>query len=78
MENETTIFDRVSRWIRNSVSLKLSIITFLVLLLLIPTGMIKSIIYERQALKEATTEEVSSKWANSQLISGPIITIPVV
>lgn len=78
MENERTIFDRISGWIRNSVSLKLGIITFLILLLLIPTGMIKSIIYERQALKEATTEEVSSKWANSQLVSGPIITIPVV
>ncbi len=78
MKNEKTIFDRVSSWIRNSVSLKLSVITFLILLLLIPTSMIKSIIYERQALNEATTEEVSSKWANSQLISGPIITIPVV
>ena len=78
MENEKTIFDRISGWIRNSVSLKLGIITFLVLLLLIPTGMIKSIIYERQALNEATTEEVSSKWANSQMVSGPIITIPVV
>jgi len=78
MENERTIFDRISGWIRNSVSLKLGIITFLVLLLLIPTGMIKSIIYERQALNEATTEEVSSKWANSQMVSGPIITVPVV
>ncbi len=78
MENEKTIFDRISGWIRNSVSLKLGIITFLVLLLLIPTGMIKSIIYERQALNEATTEEVSSKWANSQMVSGPIITVPVV
>lgn len=78
MENEQSIFDRLTRWIRNSVSLKLGIITFLVLLLLIPTGMIKSIIFERQSLNELTTEEVSAKWANSQLISGPIITIPVV
>ncbi len=78
MENERTVFDRVGSWVRNSVSLKLGIITFLILLLLIPTEMVKSIIYERQALNEATTEEVSSKWANSQLISGPIITIPVV
>ncbi len=77
MEKEKSIFEPVGRWIRNSVSLKLGIITFLILLLLIPTEMIKSIIYERQSLNELTTEEVSSKWANSQLVSGPIITIPV-
>ncbi len=78
MEKESTIIERANRWIRNSVSLKLFIITFLVLLLLIPTAMIKSIIYERQLLNEETTAEVSSKWANEQLVVGPILTIPLV
>lgn len=78
MEKENTILDRANNWIRSSVSLKLFIITFLVLLLLIPTSMIKSIISERQSLNEETTAEVSSKWANQQLITGPILTIPLV
>ncbi len=78
MEKENTILDRANGWIRNSVSLKLFIITLLVLVLLIPTAMIKSIIYERQELNEETTAEVSSKWANKQLVTGPILTIPLV
>lgn len=78
MEKENTILDRTNSWIRSSVSLKLFIISFLILLLLIPTAMIKSIISERQTLNEETTAEVSSKWANEQLITGPILTIPLV
>lgn len=78
MEKESSIFDRANSWIRSSVSLKLFIITFLILLLLIPTSMIKSIISERQYLNQETTAEVSSKWANEQLIMGPILTIPLI
>lgn len=78
MEKGNTILDRTNKWIRSSVSLKLFIISFLILLLLIPTAMIKSIISERQSLNEATATEVSSKWANEQLLMGPILTIPLV
>jgi inner membrane protein len=76
MENETTPLEKVNNWIKNSVMLKLATITILVLLLLIPTSMIQSIIREREFLNEETIVEVSSKWANSQQINGPILTIP--
>ncbi len=78
MKEDPSIIERGGKWMRNSISLKLFIISFLVLMLLIPSTMIKSIIYERQALQEQATTEVSSKWANSQLLTGPILTIPVV
>jgi inner membrane protein len=39
--------------------------------------MIKSIISERQRLRQTTISEVSKKWANSQSINGPILTIPL-
>ncbi|MEQ8531533.1 MAG: cell envelope integrity protein CreD, partial [Imperialibacter sp.] len=58
--------------------LKLATITILVLLLLIPTSMITSIIGEREYLNNEAVSEVSSKWANSQLINGPILTVPLV
>ncbi len=78
METENTLLEKVNTWIRNSVMLKLATITFLVLLLLIPGSMIQSIIEEREVMNKETTTEVSSKWANSQVLTGPILTIPVV
>ncbi|MBV6647304.1 MAG: cell envelope integrity protein CreD [Cyclobacteriaceae bacterium] len=76
METITPI-DRINRWVKNSVMLKLSTITILVLLLLIPSSMIKSIIWEREQLNNDAIQEVSSKWANEQTIHGPILTIPL-
>jgi inner membrane protein len=40
--------------------------------------MIKSIITERDHLNNQASTEVSSKWAESQQINGPILTIPLV
>lgn len=77
--NETSNpFDRLNQWIKHSVMLKLLTISFLVLVLLIPASMIENIIYERESLNQATIQEVSSKWANSQEIKGPILSIPMV
>ncbi len=77
MNQENSIIEKVNNWIKNSVSLKLIIITILMLMLLIPTSMIKSIVIEREGLKELAILEVSSKWAESQQIDGPILTIPL-
>jgi inner membrane protein len=52
-------------------------IAIMVLLLLIPTSMIESVISEREQLRAQATNEVSSKWAGSQQIMGPILTIPL-
>lgn len=61
---------------RNSVILRLILIGVLSLLLLIPTGMIKSIVGEREARSQEAINEVSSKWSNEQTVAGPILTIP--
>lgn len=78
MNEETTIFERINSWVKNSVMLKLFTITILMLLLLIPSAMIQSIISEREGLSNAAIGEVSTKWAGSQQINGPILTIPTV
>ncbi|MBR9999800.1 MAG: cell envelope integrity protein CreD [Cyclobacteriaceae bacterium] len=77
MNTANTTLERVNSWIRNSVSLKLFIIILIMLLLLIPSEMIKSIISEREELRFEAIREVSSKWAENQLINGPILSIPV-
>jgi len=78
MKEQNSQIERVNSWIKNSVTLKFIVITILMLLLLIPTSMIKSIITEREILNNQATDEVSSKWAESQQIVGPILTIPII
>ncbi len=77
MEKENPM-EKVNAWIKNSIMLKLTTIAILMLLLLIPTSMIRSIINERQYLNDQAVEEVSSKWAEQQEVAGPVLTIPVV
>lgn len=64
-------------WMRNSVMFKLLIILGLGLVLLIPAAMIQSIIEEREQMSAEAIQEVSAKWADTQQIKGPILTIPV-
>jgi inner membrane protein len=77
MNTESTLIEKVNSLIKTSVTLKLVTITILMLLLLIPAFMIKSIIQEREFLNHEVTNEVSAKWAGEQQINGPILTIPL-
>jgi len=74
---QPSIFERISTNIRNSITLKLIVIAILVLLLLIPMSMVRGIIAEREVLRAVTEEEVSDKWARSQVVTGPILTVPL-
>ncbi len=48
----------------------------LILLMMIPMIMISELVRERKLRQDEVREEVSSKWANSQTLSGPILIIP--
>ena len=63
---------------RYAYGIKAILITILVLMLMIPTSMIMHIIYERQQRQDESTEEVSAKWGNSQIVTGPVLIIPYV
>ncbi|MCA6073482.1 cell envelope integrity protein CreD [Fulvivirga sedimenti] len=76
-EQQPSIFEKISTGIRNSISLKLILITILTLLLLIPMSMIRGIIAERAINRTETELEVSDKWARQQTVTGPILSIPV-
>ncbi|MBN1397837.1 MAG: cell envelope integrity protein CreD [Bacteroidetes bacterium] len=62
--------------LRNSVLLRMIFVVVLVLLLLIPQVMIESMITERQQRRDTVTDEISSKWGKSQIITGPFIVLP--
>lgn len=62
--------------LKNNIYFKVGTIVIITLLLLIPTSMIRSLISERESYQNDAIQEVSSKWAEEQTISGPFITIP--
>lgn len=77
MENrEETVFERINNSFKNSVSIKLLSMGFLIAILLIPNSMIKSLITERQLNQSEAIREVSEKWGAPLEIAGPILTIP--
>lgn len=63
---------------RYSTTIKVAIIGILTLLLLIPIGMITSLIYERMETKRSAVSEITSKWSGEQILTGPCIVIPYV
>ncbi len=70
------VFERLNRWIQESIMVKLFSIGFLVLILLIPSAWIDDLIQERQNRSDQVMKEVADKWSGSQTIAGPILVIP--
>ncbi len=62
--------------IKNSHSLRIFLIFFLVLLLQIPIEMIRGVLSERQNLSRNVTEDITSKWGKDQSIAGPYLVVP--
>ncbi|HAD33195.1 MAG TPA: hypothetical protein DCF44_01615, partial [Chitinophagaceae bacterium] len=61
---------------RNRSLLKGFMISFLILMLLIPTYFIGQLIRERQNRNEEVKREIATQWSGSQNLNGPILVIP--
>ena len=59
-----------------SILLKLAFVGFLLLILMIPNGMIKGLIYERSGYESEVKRDVAATWGNQQVLIGPLLTIP--
>ena len=68
--------ERVSSRLRNSQTLRLVTVGFLVLLLQIPIAMIGGQVSERKERGLEAVAEVSSKWGDRQVLTGPMLVIP--
>ncbi|MBI5216560.1 MAG: cell envelope integrity protein CreD [Ignavibacteriae bacterium] len=62
--------------LKNSVLLRMVLVGVLTLVLLPPTVMIESLIIERQERRDEAIKDVSQGWGGSQLLTGPILTVP--
>lgn len=76
MENQKTLTERIQEWTSSSISLKLFIIGFLILMLLIPQSFTNDLIRERQDRQWEAENEITEKWSREQQIVGPYLSIP--
>ncbi|MFN8259241.1 MAG: cell envelope integrity protein CreD [Bacteroidales bacterium] len=74
--NDLTLFDKFNNWLRNSITIRILSIGFMILILLIPTFMVQDLINEREYRGNSVKQEVTSTWGGIQILSGPIISIP--
>lgn len=59
-----------------SASIKVVIIAILTLVLLIPLGMIKGIVFDRQNNASVAALDIRSMWGGEQTITGPVLRLP--
>ena len=60
---------------KDSVILRIIIISVIIILLLIPLTMIQSLITERQSYRNEAVSEINQSWAGEQTIAGPVLSI---
>src|SRR2546426_7835888 len=70
------VLDRTLGAIRSSQMLRLLTLGFLALVLQIPIATIGGLVRERQERRKEAVVEVSSKWGNRQVITGPALVVP--
>ncbi len=68
--------ERLTTSFRSSQMLRLLWVGFLALLLQIPIALIAELVSERQERRQEAVAEVSSKWGNTQIITGPALVVP--
>src|ERR1700741_3405981 len=71
-----TLIQRV--WTKSKLLIKGFVITVIILLLQIPAFYVKNLIEEREQRQKEAITEVSSKWASTQNIAGPVVALPFI
>ncbi len=73
MEEKTVTF---VNWLRNSITAKMLVVGFLLVVLLIPLLFVQNLIEERGHRQKEVVHEINKKWGNEIVLSGPILKIP--
>jgi inner membrane protein len=68
--------ERLSETLRQSQTLRVVTVAVLVVVLLIPVGMIRGLVAEREQRRASAVEEVSAKWGAAQQVVGPFLVVP--
>lgn len=75
MQTESSLSSIADR-LRGSVSLKMAVVGFLILILLIPVAMLRDLVGERSQLRATAAADIMRGWGGPQLVAGPVLMIP--
>ncbi len=67
---------KFTHWLKHSITARMLVVGFLLLVLLIPLEFVKSLISERAFRQEEVVKEINSKWGNEVVLAGPILKVP--
>ncbi|MFD0836855.1 cell envelope integrity protein CreD [Mariniflexile aquimaris] len=77
MENtNTSSQNKFGNWLKTSITARMLMVGFLVIILLIPLAFINNLINERALRQNHVINEINEKWGNHVLVYGPILKIP--
>lgn len=77
MENTNTPpQNKFGNWLKTSITARMLMVGFLVIILLIPLTYISSLIRERSQRQTEVIAEINQQWGNEVLIYGPILKVP--
>ncbi len=68
--------NKFGNWIKTSITARMLMVGFLILILLIPLFFIENLIRERSQRQTEVINEINQQWGNEVLIYGPILKVP--
>ncbi|MDR0332206.1 MAG: cell envelope integrity protein CreD [Dysgonamonadaceae bacterium] len=71
-----TTKEKTNKKFTDTITFKGMVIGVLVLILLVPQSMIRSLIHERSSRSTETIRQINEKWSGAQTITPPILTLP--
>ena len=75
-QHNTPQNNKFSNWLKTSITARMLIVGFLIVILLIPLSYINSLIQERSFRQADVVKEINDKWGNNVLVYGPILKLP--
>lgn len=67
---------KFTHWLKYSITARMLVVGFLLIVLLVPLEFVKSLISERAFRQEEVVSEINEKWGNEVILSGPILKVP--
>lgn len=67
---------RFGNWFKTSITVRMLVVGFILLVLLVPLGFVKELIRERGFRQQEVIEEINGKWGKEVTLYGPIFKIP--
>lgn len=61
----------------NMIFVKVIVVAVLIVLMLLPINLVRSLVEEREGNQKAVQDEISQKWSGIQTISGPVLVLPL-